>query len=514
MQRKNFLSVTEQGLLREINQDDIEIDEEEEEEIPDSTETDKIHNLKLELNKNINVALNETSLALDLVSLLISSTKPNLAKTTISPHLSKTVPLGSFHTDRLSSQDNPPTDKDVNVIGQGWKFESLDKIKNLFKTKQEELLGQIRKEKVFWDDINRVLNNDEVLLKMRDPIDNSKAIGVKYGYGDSGSSYHDKGIAVLRRNGKSGEVSFAPMSESNNKLTNKVFKYVRVKILSKVDDEFMLTGQSKFKLDLDISDRLIKDIEKARFFIFEEDLFYQLIREARTLINYNVSIISDKIIIEINQQIIEIEAIQYDENEEEIDRDEESKRDNHKCQLILTYLKIMLCGYFKYNLNLKQKIPTNFTKFKQNNSHPLILRPFIGHIKHESNVNLLESMMNKIIYKYNDKIDFDLTVTKYENIKQLTAVESPFIKSIEKPLSTFKLVLKNSHNKCLKIDTQLTTSEIFVNSILNLRVIRYETMDDLKGNENGINVLKLSFNDFTEIEQSIDWSVQKFVADN
>ena len=93
-----------------------------------------------------------------------------------------------------------------------------------------------------------------------------------------------------------------------------------MKILSQIDGDYMLTGQSILILILKSKQSIINDIEKARFFLFEEDLFHQLIREAKLLVNYNVSIISNKIIIEINNIIIEIESIVYDElNEEELE---------------------------------------------------------------------------------------------------------------------------------------------------------------------------------------------------
>lgn len=534
LERKSFLNLTEDSLQKEIEDghkdDEMELETSDElegalKEAAKLTEdeTEKLQNIKVDLTKNINLALNETSLSLDLVSLLLSSSKPNLAKSTISPHLSKNVPLGSLNSDRLAPEENAPNDNvDTNKIGQGWKYESLSKIRDLFANKKEKLQLQVSKETTYWNLINEVLDENEVLIKLRDPLDNSKAIGVKYGYGDSGSSFHDKGIAILRRDAKSGEVSFNPMLQANNKLITKTFKHVRVKILSKVDDEYMLTGQSKFELNFNKStnNRLINDIERARYFIFEEDLFHQLTREARTLINYNVLIISDKIIIEINNDIIEIESVNYDETDDDELKDsyqninDESTKNDAKCQLILNYLKIMLCGYFKYNLSLKQKIPTNFTKFKQNNSHPLILRPLLGNIKHESYIAELDKSLKQIIDEYSGKIECEKHLKKFANIKGLTKLESPFIKSIEKPLSQFNVTVKNLKNgKYLNIDVDITSSEIFVNLILHLKIIRFDTIDDLTTNEKGTNVLQLTFNDFAEIGQCIDWSIQKFLLE-
>lgn len=454
---------------------------------------EKIKDLKIELLKNINVAVNEVSLSLDLVSLLLSNTKPNLAKSTISPFLIKTVPSGSLNSDKL---DNPNTKEDSKLIGRGWKNESMTKITELFKTKASQLHKQAEEDAKYWAVINQILANGEILIKLRDPIDNSKAIGVKYGYSDSGSNYHNKGIAVLRRTSE-GSVEFVPINNVGN------YKHLRVRILTKINNEFKVTGKSSFGKFNSNKPLLINDIEMARYFIFEEDLFYNLLREARTLISYNVLILNDKILIEINNKFIEIESVAHDsEQDEQLNGDSDQM-----CDMILNYLKIMLCGYYKYNLGLKQKVPTNYIKFKRSNSHPLILRPLIGNFKHEYSLSKLLSFVQTLLDPL-DHIESKVSVLKYENLKK--SITNPFLKSIEKPVSNIIITLKDSKDKYLKINICLTSSEIFVNLIVKLNIIKFECQHDLESNENGVNVLNLSFNDLKSLQEGLAWSVQSF----
>ncbi|KAG2733716.1 hypothetical protein G9P44_003241 [Scheffersomyces stipitis] len=544
IERNSFLNVTEESLQEEIDnpraEDEAnnEVDVASELDIGDEsvengsismatlaeTSSDPVElfqKQKLDLSKSINSALNETSLSLDFVSLLISSVKPNLAKSTISPHLNKSVPLGSLNSDRLSNE-NDDDDRNKSVapketpkVGHGWKLESLHKVTSLFREASENLNEQVLKERRYWNMINSVLTNDEVLFKTRDPLNNARAIGVKYGYGDSGSNFHDKGLAILRKDTVTGEISFNPINYAH-KLTSKVFRYIRIKILSEIDGDFMLTGQSLFENDFSSSkDQIINDIEKARFFLFEEDLFYQLTREAKTLINYNVSIISNKIIIEINNEIIEIESVVYDENnDDELNNyyqniNAYSSINNGKCQLILKFFKIMLCCYYKYNLKLKQKIPTSLTKWKQSNSHPLVLRPLLGNIRHELNLKNMQSIIDRLIAKFKESLECKLQVDKFANLEHRS--ENPFQKSIERPVSKFNIVLKSKRSAYLKIDLELTTNEIFVNLIINMNVIKFKCEDDFKNNFNGVNVLQINFNDFHEIEECLDWTLLNFV---
>ena len=532
IERKSFLNVTEASLQQEIENSNEEaqvateidtsaIDVPLEE---DEDQQEVFNKQKFELSKNINYALNETQLSLDFISLLIASVKPNLAKSTISPHLSKFVKPTSLNSDRLGQEGTEDSNNNNNSqssnVGQGWKLESLNKITDLFREASVNLNDQVIKERRYWNMINLVLANGEALFRMRDPENNARAIGVKYGYGDSGSNYHDQGLALLRKDNQTGEVSFHPITSLNNaKIVGKINKFIRVKILSQIDGDYMLTGQSVFQFDFKSSKQnIINDIEKARFFLFEEDLFYQLIREAKLLVNYNVSIISNKIIIEINNTIIEIESIIYGElNEEELENyyqniSEYSSLNNKKCQLILNYLKLMLCCYYQYNLKLKQKVPTSLTKWKQSNSHPLILRPLVGNMRHELNLSNMESILRTLAAKFGEKLKKSkLNVDKFTNLAVRSRKSNPFQKSIEKPVSKFSLVLENGSAQIMVVNVTLTTNELFVNLIIHLRLIRFNTVEDFEGNVNGVNVLQLGFSDFNEIEECLDWSIQNFV---
>lgn len=544
-ERKSFLNVTEDSLQEEIlgktedqSQDPglpaINIDPPENSDhlpTPDNEEEpvskfDQFQQQKQDLAAHIGSALNETSLSLDFVSLLISTVKPNVGKATMSPHLQKNIPLGSLSADRLQpSEEEQPKSNNSNKIGYGWKYQTLNNITNLFRDASTNLNEQILKERKYWSMISTVLDNNEVLFKTRDPPSGSRAVGVKYGYGDSGSSYHDQGAGILRKDDQTGEISFSPLigHHRNFKLTSKVYKFVRVKILSKIDDDYMLTGQTVFGSDKISSGphKVVRDIEKARFFLFEEDLFYYLTREAKSLINYSVSIISDKILIEINDEIIEIELVVYDENNDDElsnayqNTNKASSINNSKAQAILSFLKLMLCCYYNYNLNLKQKIPTSLTKWKQHNSHPLILRPLLGHINHQINISNVYNPLESNLKRFDQqKLKYTIDLYRYPHIANTVEVKNAFQKSIEKPSSKIDVVLENlSNHRIMKIEIEVTATEVFANLVINLNVIKYSTMQNFKDNQLGVNSLRLTLNDFADTDECLTWTVRNFLKD-
>ncbi|CUM66252.1 uncharacterized protein PRCAT00003912001 [Priceomyces carsonii] len=530
IERSSFLNISEESLQKEIDNpkkgDDVKEDEQElgneKSNIVDTATIETFQQQRQELARSIGSALNETSLSMDLVSLLISIASPNIGKSTISPHLSKNVPLGSLSLDRLQIEDSSEVTTPLKYsneakIGQGLKRNAISKVIVSFTDASERVREETSNEKQYWDMIIQVLSNDEVLFSTKDPLSGLRVVGIRYGYGDSGSSFHDKGLAILRQNGNTHEITFNPISSSTLKPMQKIYKYLRIKILSKIDDDYMVTGQSIFEKKFDQSKfKVINDIEKARFFLFEEDLFYHLIREAQLLISYNVSIISNKIIIELNNDIIELESIVYDENnEDELNNyyqniNEDSSKNNIRAQLMLKYMKLMLCCFYEYNLALRQKVPTAFTKWKQFNSHPLILRPFLGIIRHEGYLNRIGDMIKQTESEFKESVQIELINDKFVNLSKRT--RNAFQKAVDIPLSVFDLTIKKlGSEECLNVKLEVTTSELFVNIILKLNITRFKSLDDLKTNINGTNVLQLNLNDINDLEDCLKWPIVNFI---
>lgn len=511
-ERGSFLQITEASLLKEIENGDDEPAAQESDagSAPENT-LEQFQAQKQALTRHLGSALNETSLSLDFVSLLISAVKPNVARNTISPHLAKTVPLGALNSDRIEVAAAHDAGRTA-AIGRGLKVDALTKATASFRGASLRLRQQVLRERLYWQDVYGVLASGEVLYKTRDPTTGHRAIGVKYGYGDSGSSYHDKGMAVLKRT--SDGVALLPVLESaaGVKAADKGCKYIRVKVLSKIDDDYMLTGQLQFRADsVRPAGNVVDEIDRTRYFLFEEDLFYQLTREAKTLINYNVSIISNKIIIEVHNNIIEIEAMVYDENDDELmyqNINRESSLNNDKAQRILVFLKLMLCCFYRYNLGLRQGVPTARTKWKLHNSHPLILRPLLGYLRHEINFQNVRYILDRVVAGY----DAEIEPKKYSQllaVKDTVRVQDIFEKLTKSPLSEFAVRLRNAAGRVMHIALRLSATETFCNLIVFISITRYDSSDLAQGTK----VLELQESEIYDVEECLQWVVTKFMAE-
>ncbi|GME74064.1 unnamed protein product [[Candida] boidinii] len=125
LQRGSFVNLTEEDLLREIeeherqngqhangrdspsmNFDNSEIIDEASNNLDSMKPKDQNPQLNFFQQKeaaidSIHSALNESSLSLDFVSLLLSSVRPTIGSTSMSPHLKQHVKVGSLSSDRV-----------------------------------------------------------------------------------------------------------------------------------------------------------------------------------------------------------------------------------------------------------------------------------------------------------------------------------------------------------------------------------------------------------------------------
>lgn len=514
----------------------------------------KFYDNKNDLGKLIRSSLNEASLSLDFISLLVTSLRPNVGKTSMSPHLKQFIPLGSLNSDRIA----PPEDNGENASGAAnnsnnnnnnndktqskqvnkmalvsWKLESLENAVRLIGAKLVFLKSDVIKEKNYFENLHRIsfvdclnfVNSRDILSTNNNDLNNltknfkryeevlfkvsNADIAIKYGYQDSGSRYKlNRGIAVLKKSKTNGELIFVPVvtgsasaaaaavtaagssraanpSNKSSTLENKVV----VKLYEKVNNEFILVSESSiFDKNNNGNDnnaqteqssgvnfhKIQKEINKARNRIFEEELFYQLVKEAKLLLPYGVKIVSNsKITVELEDELIEISYVTMNIDEEletqrrnaeerqvearslsaspgavgeagstsssadggsnnSIEKDlEKLIKNNKKADYIINFLRLMLCYYHKKNLYENSSNNSNNVVVIPGSNIPLLLRPLIGHINHEKflkklikslillyeedleyRTQIIDSKLNKLVYKSFNKVNEDKQILK------------------------------------------------------------------------------------------------------
>ncbi|ANB12486.1 Srb4p [Sugiyamaella lignohabitans] len=297
---------------------------------------------RIELVQLIRTAQNESALSLDFVSLLLSCLRPAAGTTSMSPHLKQHVAVGSLGADALWIQ---PQEEDP-IVGAGWKVQSLGEASKQLKNAASRLRGEVVKEKKYWDAVMKtVVNDGEVMFKIR--RGDARGLGLKYGFGDSGSEYRDKGLAMVRRK-PDGELSFRFDRTKQRKA-------VRVVLYDITSGEKVPIGTST-PASLLVEDRVENEIKNARMILFEEELFFEMVQEARLLSSYKITVSDNVISVNLFDELLEIEYADLSHTHPA------EGLPQLKADLICNALHILLSYSHKRRLEKRRAVPAPLTK--------------------------------------------------------------------------------------------------------------------------------------------------------
>lgn len=462
LERGSFANVTEQSLLEEIaaehrskeqaDSDEMEVDQDNQDsehdtevkdepekegtEEPDVQEQQKqdFDKARAELVRLVGVAQNESALSLDFVSLLLSSLRPAAGTTSMSPHLKQHVPPGSLGADSLWTG---PREED-NRVGAGWKLQSLSRASDLLNNAASRLKDEIGKEKTYWQAIGETVRGGEVLFKIRKG--DVRGLGIKYGFGDSGSEYRDRGIAMISRRPRDGKMTFKfDMAKRHH--------VVRVSLYN-VDastGERALVGRSSCRRLLLEETSVREEIKNARTLIFEEELFYEIVQEAQRLASYKVNVTDGKVVVNLYDEQIEIERIDPAELLEQGQQDEAVSL---RAELISSALHVLLCYAHRRNLQRRRQIPAPMnSKVKPAPASIYLLRPIIAHLQHDKVITRTTRLLDMLVQGYDDaKVELDRYSDKDRKDGESTSTStstSYLGRLLYPPLSTYTIHAKN-----------------------------------------------------------------------
>lgn len=517
--------------------------------VTDAMDPQTLERIRSTMVEQINTAMNESSLALETVSLLLSSVRENNAKSSLSPYLKRTVPLGSLNGDNVPVTRDIPNQLRTIQFGIGWKLKTLDESRTILRDTVDSLWTIMSKEHSYWKMISEVITNSDVIFKIRERNSSQRVLGIKYGYEDSGSTYRlDRGIALLRNNeemnklelvpfnsgdhnrnqganGKSitspammklgtpaGTVPGANISGINNtgyyNIQIPMKYYLRVRIFTKIEyeDDYILSGESSLDPKFYSTGNIRQQIDKFKDIIFEKELMYQLKKECSKLISYGVRIENEnKITIELPQEKFEIElfGVREDEIDNTMNSNTSTRINDKRANLVLITLRMLLVVVFKKNLRRR------ISNCVDTSEELLLIRPILGKLRHSNYKKLLMRIINENVLNVVKGSSIE-TVTKQvtdeiqhrtmdKHIEQINKDIKSFDSLLRMPMTQFNIKLTNTTN--LEIILKTTN---YCNAIVLVKYYNIET--------NQI-IFDTSFTEFKEIEEFLHFLINEYVIE-
>lgn len=494
-----------------------------------------------EILKYVREALGSSMLSLDFVSLLLSSVRPAAGSSSMSPHLKQNIKIGSLSCDRIVTNVADPEehDRQSNIesmtVGRGWKLQSLQKSGNLVKDAVSQLTKDLEEENTYWNEVSDVLASNELITTVTTSIPGTpinfskhgsslrqrKVLAVKYGYGDSGSDFFDTGIAILQK-GENGHVMFEKLNENEREKTWGGQKIVSVKIFKKATHSNAtpeLVGQSDsygtLKRNLiENADSFVSKVKNSRFFIFENELFWHLMKEAASLITAKVSVVDSCVRADLFDYYIELEAI--DVESDILKTPTPDLPENHRADQMIKFFRLLLCANNYKNIQKLRIPPVALGKEStaQKSKHGVLIRPVIMYTKHNYMIEKFKDILSTLLVELgvddeNSKniIKEHLIVKKYVNdpnlLQQFRKLKrcynnDPFLRINSKMAPSSLLILKHDN---LKIWIELNSSYTTLHISMNVKVTKIDNNEVL---------LESTFNSTEDVEQCLSWILKQY----
>ncbi|KAK6086058.1 RNA polymerase II mediator complex component SRB4 [Seiridium cupressi] len=373
-ERGGFRNVTEVDLRQDIQAKDEgrlnssnsspEGDSESDDEA-DGNKSKTIIEAREEFLRNIDFAHQSAMLSLDFVSLLLSKETPNQANVTLSPELRDRVGFGVLGASKLQDSNiTPARIQDDLAVATGWRLIGTSKMVDSVLEAAERLEKEISLETKYWADILAVSDNGWTVASL--PYE-PHSLGVRYGFAEAAPEYRNSSIAPLRRN-DDGTVRLERGSAHEGS------KRVR----AAVQRNGRVTGRSwlpeRVPEDAPLQDRVLE----ARNTIFSQELWYEINKEARTLLSLNVRSVDASITYDVDAETKVILTL------EDLDAPETGGEDTHNEFANTVVLGLHFLLLFGHRLNYFKRTQSTQANTSRNTPTLSILRPLISRLTYDS----------------------------------------------------------------------------------------------------------------------------------
>ncbi|KAI9894649.1 MAG: RNA polymerase II mediator complex subunit [Vezdaea aestivalis] len=405
------------------------------------------------INKSINQAFQDSFMALDFISVLLSKDTPRQAELSMSALVKERVPAGSLGTTKVSTPYVAPSESvRTPFVTAGWKSQSLQSSANALLSASASLSTEVNLESRYWTSllsitaagwaVSRYPGHSRVI---------SPLLAVRYGFPDSAPSFRDKGIAALRRSEDGNAFLDSGALDTNSP------RAIYVRVFEPNSD--MIAGESVVPSLVLPEAPLDEQVRQARDVLFAEELYYEIVREARGLAKWGCTIRDKEVeipfasfTVKVSLQPLPTSPTAYTPS---------NSRARSLAQAMAITLQLLLTHEHRKTLAERSKVPSPISEdgSERKPSYQL-LRPIIVHLRHFSTFHALRSHF-QTIQSCLSSASIPLAVTTTKETTHLssasisTAASAALLSKLSSPLSTtLGIILPNTD----KLSIGLTTN--------------------------------------------------------
>lgn len=298
----------------------------------------------------------------------------------MTPFIKQTLPTGCLGAEVLEVPAEKESAKlSSNLTSFGWKLESLSASADSLLRSAANLEAEMQKEAKYWEDVLAVKKKGWSVCAL--PRER-QTLGVRYGFLESWPEFRDRGLAALRR-GDDGSVDLD--------LGAAHLRPLRVQVKSR--HELLATTSDPIL----VPESLEESILQARNNIFDEELYHEMSREARTLTNRGVKCVGDGIVIPLEDDIHLLVSLFDEDDSSTLALPSTRSTEFHDApELAATAFRLLLSHSHRLHYARRTELPPPLKKRKQQRPLPAVIQPILSHIEHRSYLKQLSSRLQTL----------------------------------------------------------------------------------------------------------------------
>jgi len=284
------------------------------------------------------------------------------------------LPMGSLGMDKMKEPMVTREQKEDNKsISRGWKIQNLNKTVDSILASATRLEKEIELETKYWD---QVLSIDEEGWAICRIPQEKHTLGVRFGFLEGAANFRNLSMAALRR-GQDGSILLDGGMGPDPKA-------LRVRIRS-----YGQLASSTVPILIEDESPVQFRILQARNTVFSLELWQELTREARTLLDFDVSFEEDTIVCPFthDKQII-LDLVSLDENQPVIPHS-----DNKLADGLLLGFQLLLSHSHRQNYHRRTIPPPPLKATKEELPVYSLIRPVLTRLNHQKSIDSMQTLM-------------------------------------------------------------------------------------------------------------------------
>ena len=358
-------------------------------------------------------------------------------------------PLGTLEAAVITRKDAPSNEKrTIDAISRGYKTEAFQSCSTNLADAGKRLRGEAEAESQFWRQIMSIKANGWAVSRMPRQ---KEAWAVHFGFAEADQAFRDRGIATLKRQGN-GDIylDFGP-------------KVLRTKFLSVTisDRNSGQISRSRIRDDAASSEghnEIQRLLLQARDSLFDEEVYHEVCREARTLTSYGVETKSEGVVFEIESgrqiliNLVDTKRGNYESNQRH------TMADDLEAEELGLLLRLLLSHAHSDNLQRRSQPPPPMTLRPRTMPEYYLVRPLLCHSHHQAALQSIQSLLSgSSALFHTSKVPFTNQASCYSHLsKHSPSNTHPWLSGlISEPLvTTISLTLPTFQKLNLRLKTQ------------------------------------------------------------